>query len=267
LATYDQSEYDNAQYGPGPDVIDQGIGNSAYVACAPWIDTEQLCCEGEVPFTDCEGDETVPEYMWSDAEIIQAATNILYNLTCQKFPGICRYQVRPCIGCAQHPCRDSRIDAILLPTKWQVWGIVSITIDGVVLDPSLYRLVGKNMIVRTDCEPWPRCQLIGGCGSCCSDVVVVYDAGVDPPIELKMAVADLACEIKKACNGDAGCKLPDRVKSITRRGVEMEFDEVGRVISEGRTGIKSVDIALDVYGDCSKSVTRFFDPLSHPKAI
>lgn len=267
MGTYSQSEYSQAQYGPNADIIDQGVGNESYVACAPWVDTEDLCCEGEVITQDCEGEDVVPVYKWSDAEIIQAATDILYNLTCQKFPGICTYEVRPCIGCFTNPCYESREGAILLPTRYQVTNIVSIFIDGEELDSSLYRLIGKRTIVRTDCQPWPVCQLVGGCNDCCSDVVVVYDSGAEPPLALKMAAADLACEIKKACAGDPACKLPNNIKSITRRGVEQVFEEVGHTISEGRTGIDSVDMALDVWGDCGKRRTRFVDPLESPKVI
>jgi hypothetical protein len=73
-----------------------------------------------------------------------------------------------------------------------------------------------------------------------------------------MACAELVCELKKACNGDASCKLPDHVRSVSRRGVEIEVYDAVQLLAQGLTGNPIIDHALTVYGRCKQS--KMFDP-------
>lgn len=243
----------------------------ATVVCAPWIDASQLCCEGAGAVDNCDGSSTPLLYPWTDDDLVLSASNLLFKRTCLRYPGLCTRRIRPCVDCTckRSPCCCGPYYTIDLASDYPIVAITSITIDGAVFDSANYRLDDDWRIVRLDGEQWPTCQNLGltnytGSGS---DVIVEYVTGREAPIELQMAAAELACELKKACNGDESCKLPDHVRNVTRRGVEFELDDVTSLISEGLTGNQIIDHALAVYGKCAGSPSAFVDPLSRPKGV
>lgn len=261
MSTYGDDTYGEGIYG-GDVVLTDNTGNAPYVTCQPWITSDLLCCAGVTAVEDCAGDESLPVYPFTDDEYIMAVSNLLYNLTCQRFPGICTITTRPCItGCTSHPCGCGRYEAIRLPTDYRVWGVTDVTIDGEVVPPNAYEIVGRADLVRTDCACWPTVNKLVDmdCNTCGRLLEVTFITGVEPPIELRMAAADLVCELKKSCSGTP-CALPERVNRVVRRGVEMEFADIESTLSDGKTGIKSVDWALEVHG-CTKRGGRFVDPL------
>lgn len=220
--------------------------------CSPWTTPEKLCCEGGGDTTDCAGDSTPLVYTWTDEDYILAASNILFARTCFQYPGVCEATVWPCIGCRcrPHPCSCcGTYSAITLPTDFPVIEITSVEEDGVVLNPANYRLERHNVLVRTDGLRWQR-NSFGLPDSDCVETVIEYTTGAEPPVELQMAAADLACELKKACNGQE-CALPDRVTGITRRGIEMDLVDLGDLLKTGATGLAMVDHAISVHGQCS----------------
>lgn len=229
--------------------------------CSPWTTPDKLCCAGAGTTEDCSTGAPVPlQYSWTDEDYILAASNILFARTCFLYPGTCSATVWPCIdcGCTPHPCACcGTYSAIQLPTSFDVISIVSVTEDGVVLDPSAYRLERGNVLVRMDGNRWQR-NSFGLPGSECVETVIEYTAGAEPPAELQMAAAELACELKKACNGGQ-CALPERVTQVARRGVSFKMADLEALLSSGSTGLPLVDHALSVHGNCGGPT--FGDPV------
>lgn len=230
--------------------------------CAPWTTPDKLCNEGGGTTTDCV-DGVVPlVYEWTDDELILAASNILHGRTCYRYPGVCEYSVWPCIdvGCFSHhhPCAPCvRMNVILLPSDVPVVSITEITEDGAVLAPASYRLE-RGRVVRLDGLPWQR-NTFGLPGAPGVETIVTYMAGEAPPIELQIAAADLAGELKKSCNGQS-CALDPRVASFSRRGVSVELTDLKELLKSGATGIPSVDYALTVHGGCEQGSATMLDP-------
>lgn len=233
----------------------------AWQVCSPWTTPDKLCCEGDGDTTDCAtGDPVSLVYEWTDEDYILAASNILFARTCFLYPGVCEATVWPCIGCTckPHPCACcGTYSAITLPTSFDVIEIVSVEEDGVALDPSAYRVERRNILVRLDGNRWQR-NSFALPGSECAETTIEYTSGAEPPVELQMAAAELACELKKACNGQE-CALPGHVKSVTRRGVEFDLTDLTELLKTGSTGLPMVDYAIQVHGNCPAE--SFMDPL------
>ena len=234
------------------------------VACQPWIADTDLCCAGADPLTDCNGAPLAPNYPWTDAELIEAASDLLYARTCYIYPGLCTRTVWPCLecGCGCHPCGCGTYYVIHLTSDYPIQSVDEVRIDGVVMNPADYRLEEGARLVKTDGDRWPPCNNLGltaGPTVQGAEVEVDYTFGRTPPQALKMAAAELVCELKKACNADASCSLPPHVKNIERRGVEIELHSVISLLEQGLTGNPIIDHALTVYGKCAQM--RSFDPL------
>ena len=240
------------------------------VVCAPWITADKLCCEGSGDLVDCDGTTTPLQYEWSDDDLILAASNLLFARTCFRYPGICTRQVWPCVHCGcmvDHPCHCGPYYAIELAADYPILGVTSVTINGVALDPSRYRLDEDARVVRTDGERWPTCNNLGiteGVGYS-EELVIEYTTGRAVPVELQLACAELVCELKKACNGDPNCKLPSHVRNVTRRGVEIEVYDAVQLLAQGLTGNPLIDHALTVHGRCGQA--RMFDPNRGPRNV
>lgn len=229
--------------------------------CAPWIDPDDLCCEGAGTVDNCDGSSDPLVYKFTDADYVLAASNFLFARTCYRYPGLCAIEVWPCheCTCGCHPCACGTWSALTLPTDYPVDSITSVTIDGVPMAPGDYRLDLSRYLVRMDGERWPSCNSFGLPNTSSSEIRVQAVVGRTPPVALRMAAAEFACQMKKACNNDATCALPPNVRSITRRGVEMEIDDITTLFEEGLTGIPSVDAAIKTYGNCGHHGSAF-DP-------
>lgn len=230
--------------------------------CAPWISTDNLCCAGDSSVEDCAtGDPVELVYPWSDDDIILAVSNILFARTCFRYPGLCEVTVWPCSSCACscHPCACGTWSKLDLPTNLPIQSIEEVRIGGVVLDPAAYRLDRSQWLVRIDGERWPSCNSFGLPNTTADEIQVDMIVGRAVPIELQMAASDLACELKKACNNSEECALPPHVRSIARRGVEIEIDDITSLFKDGLFGIPSVDMAIRIHGRCNKHGS-VFDP-------
>lgn len=219
--------------------------------CTPWIEPEDLCCQ--LPGTV------------DDATLILAVSNILYARTCYRYPGLCEITVWPCVRCqcSCHPCACGTWRAMSLPTDYPIQEILEVRIDGVVFND--YRLDRSDWIVRTDGLAWPSCNSFGLPNTTAEEIQVDAVVGREIPPELKIAAADLVCEIKKACSADATCQLDiNHIRRLDRRGVELEFQDITELFSLGLTGVPTVDLALRIHGSCSK-VGSVFDPTSRPR--
>jgi hypothetical protein len=122
-----------------------------------------------------------------------------------------------------------------------VSSIVSVTVDGAVVDPATYRVDNDAWLVRTggDGFCWPDCQdfdLDSGVGT----FFVTYTRGPAPPAALLSAAGTLACEFAKACQGQA-CRLPAYVVALSRQGVDFQAVDPTTLLELGLTGLWEVD--------------------------
>lgn len=118
--------------------------------------------------------------------------------------------------------------------------IQEVVIAGVVLDPSEYRLEG-DLLYRVNAN-WPAQDLTRpldeeGTWS------VTYLRGNPPPPGSAKLVGQLAAEFLAACNGGK-CRLPRRVKSVTRQGVSYDMVDPVDIYKDGKTGIPEIDLWL-----------------------
>lgn len=125
-----------------------------------------------------------------------------------------------------------------------VLSIVDVHIDGVVVDPGVYRLDG-NLLVRTDGGTWPMRQDVNREAFDDDTFEVQYRRGREVPAGGRRAVSALMVELHKARCGDAACKLPSRVTNIVREGVTYSMlDDPSALLDNGLTGITDVDLWL-----------------------
>lgn len=235
----------------------------------PWDIAGHLCCDDPADPVDCETGLPVPlVFPWTDAEIIEAATGILYRQTCRLFPGYCTVTVRPCgyCSCGHSRCGCGRYVFVDLQDRYPVISVDEVLVDGVIVPPASYRVDDYHRLVRTDGDCWPACNDLTLDDSEPNTFAVTYTAGRVPPVELRMAAAELACEMKRACNG-GDCRLPRNVTSVNRQGVTMNIDALEASVNGGRTGIPGVDLAVARY-DCNRQKARVWHPsLRLPRGV
>lgn len=126
--------------------------------------------------------------------------------------------------------RSANAFAVQLPHD-EVSAITSVTVGGDAF--VAYRLEG-SWLERTDCRPWQEC------GD--AEVLIEYTWGLAPPVGGVRAVVTLAVEIAKQAAGDATCRLPRRVVSVTRQGVTMAFVDPMRFLKDRLTGLPDIDL-------------------------
>lgn len=118
--------------------------------------------------------------------------------------------------------------------------IVTVTIDGVDIDPSEYVLEGDVLYRRTGKWPTNDMSLPRGEPGTWS---VTYLQGTPPPEFVAGFVGELAQEMIIACHDQKRCRLPRTVVSTSRSGVSHVFDPT-RMLSAGFTGLSGVDTWL-----------------------
>lgn len=124
-----------------------------------------------------------------------------------------------------------------------VAAVTEVKVDGVVLDPSAYALTGR-WLTRTDGGPcWPSCQDPSRPDTENGTFSVTLQPGRALPLAGQIAAGVLASEFAKACAG-AACGLPAQIANLTRQGVEVEFVDPQTVYTDGRTGLREVDLFL-----------------------
>lgn len=115
-----------------------------------------------------------------------------------------------------------------------VTGVTQVLEDGVLLDPSRYRVSRSGWLTRVDGRSWNTCM---------DATTVTYTFGVAPPSGGVEAAVDLAVELAAYRRGEQ-CAWPKLVTSVTRQGMSMEVANPLDFIAEGRTGVPSVDMWL-----------------------
>jgi len=212
--------------------------------CTPWIEGADVaaCCGAEVT-TDAVFDD-----------FAEAASDLLFELSGRRFPGICETTARPCRtmcgcpwqilsrghivwnpnyldpfygwwSCNGDACGCWPLSRVLL--SGYVTEVSEVRINGDVVDPDTYRVDQHRWLVRTrptaDDQPnvWPGCQALDLPDTQDGTWAVDYSYGVDAPIAGQNAASQLACEMWKQCNGQE-CSLPPGVTRTVRAGVVVE---------------------------------------------
>lgn len=188
-----------------------------------------------------------PAGMYTD-EAIQTASLVLYKLTGEKYPGISTstdaitstaytntMTTPQVIGGNMYNLPRSTMGGqreLNLRQK-PVLTVESVYVNGVLLDPSQYSLRNNAYIVRTVPHQWIL--------SPTSEIIVTYKHGARPPVAGRAAATRLANEIILWYLGDNRCALPERITSVARQGVSYTILDPQDFISQGKTGIYSVD--------------------------
>lgn len=224
--------------------------------CEPWTTEDRLCCPDEGPTGVCDDPPVTPTYPWTDAELIDVASRLLYHATCERFTGSCPASLRPCsCACPDCTCCSCSVHAIALAGRYPVLQVTEVVIDGVVLAPAAYRLDEFSRLVRVDGGRWPHWQdlhadpdVVGG-----STFIIRYTVGRAVPVDLQYAAALLTCELKLACGGQ-GCRLPEGTQRIVRDGIEFDLIDPATTFRQPTAtfGIPEVDRIVAQYTPCGK---------------
>lgn len=216
------------------------------------------------------------------ARMVTVASEVLFHLSGRRFPGACSDTVRPCRRVVEYPtqpgweswgsarwgvcacqaplphrsCGCPTLDEVYLGHA-PITGITSVYVDGVLLDPSTYRVDDDRYLVRIDGEGWPCCQdLTADPTADPNTFQVVYDYGIAPPQSGVEAARVLACELYQGCTG-GDCRLPQRVTSVTRQGVTMVMLDPFDFLENGKVGIYAVDLFLRTYNPHGRRRSAF----------
>ncbi|HEX5705615.1 MAG TPA: hypothetical protein VFX97_20605 [Pyrinomonadaceae bacterium] len=119
--------------------------------------------------------------------------------------------------------------------------ITEVKVNGLVLDPSAYVMVGQHLARVDGGECWPSCQDPAVPDTEDGTFSVTLQPGRLLPRAGEIAAGALAAEFLKACAG-AACGLPAQVASLSRQGVDVEFVSPTDVLTDGLTGIRDVDL-------------------------
>jgi hypothetical protein len=139
-------------------------------------------------------------------------------------------------GCLGMNCCGATCE-VQLP---RVVSITSVITDGATVDPTAYRVDNGNLLVRTDGACWPQCQDLNKNPGAANTFTITGVFGRLVPQELLDAAGLLACEIGKSIAGQP-CRLPQRMQSLSRQGVTVQFPAADSYLDRGLTGLNEVD--------------------------
>lgn len=242
-------------------VTGPNVGYTLQGACAPWTTIQETRLAGaSLPATgdsDYISDSTVQS-------AINVATDLMFTLSGQQFPGECVSIIRPCssrncYGSYRNldesswpasPCGCGFIPSIDLGF-WPVTNIVYVKIDGETVSPATYRLDQNRYLTRLDYganftnDGWPSCQNLARPSTETGTFEVMIEHGVRPPSAGSYACARLAAELLKASIGQP-CHLPSRVTTVNRQ--QLTFTMINpSMLDNGLTGVYEVDMFLMAY--------------------
>lgn len=184
---------------------------------------------------------------WS--RVIAQASEVLYQLSGGRYGGSRRrlvevwapprewtapaaltheYLLLGVCGGGAHDCCGSPT-SLRLP-GFPVTEVHSVSISGVVRDPSTYRLHARRFL-----------EAIRGGWPVCSGVLVDYTAGRDAPAGAREAAVDYALALGEARIDPERSRLPGHVTSIARQAVTITYRTALDFTSAGKVGVPSVD--------------------------
>lgn len=145
------------------------------------------------------------------------------------------------IGCAcqsgRCACATEGANALRLPGP--IAKITSVKVDGVELASDKYVVMYGEILVRTDGSPWPSSQNLLAPSTEVGTFEITYERGVPVPAGGQIAAGKLACEFALAACESDDCALPERIQSISRNGISVDFFLSGEKWQQ--TGIWIID--------------------------
>lgn len=141
-----------------------------------------------------------------------------------------------CIG--QCDWRAPTVVHLSTTTGLPIQEVLEVKIGATVLDESAYVLEG-DLLYRTGGIAWPNQDLSKPMGTD-GTWSVTYTRGNPVPEGVGVFVGLLAKEFMNACSGGK-CRLPRRVRSVTRQGVTMDMADPTSIYAEGLTGLPEID--------------------------
>lgn len=150
-----------------------------------------------------------------------------YNLTCSS-------------------CRGSSATADL--HAWQgvslprpLHEVTAVWVNGEKLESGQYVVI-EGVVYPAGDTVFPENQdLSGNYHTDTNTFAIEFTHGTTPPMAGQIAAGVLSLEIMRSLCKDTGCKLPERLQSITRQGVTMGFVDTFEGLEDGKTGLWLVD--------------------------
>jgi hypothetical protein len=187
----------------------------------------------------------------------ELAIHTLWSLSGRQF-GVCPVIMRPCqeftpvlmngiswryVGCGCAGLCDWRAPSVvhLISAGFPIQAVTEVKIGAAVLDASQYTLEG-DLLYRAGNAAWPSQNLalpLGQDGTWS----VTYTRGNPVPAGVGVLVGLLTKEYISACSGGR-CKLPRRVRSVSRQGVTMDMVDPTDIYATGKTGLPEIDLWL-----------------------
>ncbi|MFZ2488684.1 MAG: hypothetical protein WAZ19_11225 [Anaerolineae bacterium] len=226
----------------------------------------------------CGWPATIPaEYAskWAaaDGDAKAAATalagRVLWALTGQVF-GVCPETVRPCFQPGPRPsiyrgragavwwpgavlgnpsasgpcgcspgCSEVGYDRVALPGP--VAEVTEVIVDGIPVDPSVWRVENQRWLHRVDGGTWPTHQDLHAGDDEPGAFTIRYLRGIVVPDDGAAAAGRLAAEFLAGMTSGE-CALPAGATSVSRQGVSIELADVREWFTNGVTGVPSVDL-------------------------
>lgn len=223
---------------------------------------------------------------------IQAASEILYYLTAQRF-GLCNVVLRPCrqscfgsfpwstwwqygsypqpywwngtwynLACGQCPgdsCSCVAIEQTTIPGV--VHSVAEVKLDGVILTPNVdYRVDDYRKLVRLGGELWPFCQNMNLEDTEPDTWSITVNFGEEVPALGKMAVGELGLEFVKYLLCDDSCALPQGVVDLSRQGVSMTIANIADLFKTGFIQLRICDLFIKTVNPHNlRARSRVFD--------
>lgn len=132
---------------------------------------------------------------------------------------------------AYHLKRGVSLARNLIELEGPVGDIVSVVNDGVVLDPTTYRVEDGRYLVRADERDWS--------GPTRDDLEITYFRGYKVDVAGQVVTGVLAEEFLKAVTGGRKCRLPNNLTMVTRSGASYTMST--ELFPNNATGITEVD--------------------------
>lgn len=226
--------------------------------CSAWITASDVATAYDPTATDTT--------IYADDAL--AAIEVLNQLSAGQYPGTCTTTVRPCrdpCGCwGSIPARWNVYTFVWTGSLWAndcgdtcgcgvtsrirlpdypVVSVDEVRIDGVLIDPTTYRLDSQRYLVRLNDAAWPSCQNMSAPAGTLGSFTVEYTFGAEPPTIGLLAAKELAYELYLA--GSPACRLPAATQSVTRQGVTYQTaSTITATLGKGNTGLAYVDAFL-----------------------
>lgn len=238
--------------------------------CGPWITEDDMLSCAEPAGLDID----------QAGQVAVFASEVLYVLTNQQWPGVCLRTVRPwhdtrwAYYCTPNP-HGSALPAwgytpgadpwiyttvpaasrFELPLPGPIQTVSEVMVDGVVVPDTAYIIIGKRRVQRIDGGIWPIGQDLTRPPGVIPDVPsadgtaawsVTYEWGAGPPASGVIACRSFYCEIVAALSG-ADCKLPwtGAITTVQRRGTTINYGALHDQFEKGYVGLADVDLWIN----------------------